>query len=142
MQIPVFSVYSPSGENEYLFTTLSDSHCNLILNDAKAGLKQKVTDNLVSPFLGLTFRSQDVQIFSFVSCTGWLLIVGFENGPFNGTEVRRFPLLFIISRRWRTRSLKESIALSSRLCLIPFTPNWTRASFSVSKFTVHFNRIQ
>ena len=87
MQIPVFSVYSPSGENEYLFTTLSDSQCNLILKDAKSGLKQKVTDNLVSPFLGLTFRSQDIQIFSFVSCTGWLLIVGFENGPFNGSEV-------------------------------------------------------
>ena len=96
MQIPLFSVYSPSGENEYLLTTLNDTVCNALLGEAKRGAAELIGANLVSPFQGLTFRSQEVQVFSYISCTGWLLLVGFENGPFNGTEVECSPFCSIL----------------------------------------------
>ena len=87
MQIPLFSVYSSSGENQYLLTTLSDSVCASVLSDARQGTSQRIGETIVSPFLGLTFRSQDIQVFSYISCTGWVLLAGFENGQFNGGEV-------------------------------------------------------
>ena len=87
MQIPLFSVYSPSGKNEYLLSLLSDDQTSKILSEAKDSAHQKISTGLVSPFVGLTFRSHDIQVFTFLSCTGWMLLVGFENGPFNGVEV-------------------------------------------------------
>lgn len=143
MQIPLFSVYNPTGENEYLLTTLDHVTCEKIQAEARLGTAQVIANPIVSPFLGLTFRSHDIQVFSYISCTGWLILVGFENGPFNGLEVSRTIITRVhFSFRWPSLFSSELTQLWSTLYRIHFIQDCKKASFSVNKSIAPYSHIQ
>ena len=87
MQIPLFSIQNPEGKTEYQMSLLDESSKRQAMEVSSAAAQEKVMNNPTSPFLGVVYRNQYIQVFGLFSCTGWTLLVGLENGPYNGDEV-------------------------------------------------------
>ena len=93
MQIPLCAFYAPDGSQQYLLSHLDVSERDTVLNHSFNAILDKLYGKPTSAYLGVVYRSSAIQIFAFFSCTGWTMVVGLENGPFDGDEVRFY--LFI-----------------------------------------------
>jgi hypothetical protein len=96
MQIPLFSIRDQNGRVEYELSLLSQTQTQETTSVALSAVNEKVAQKIPSPYLGLVHRNQYIQVFGFYSCTGWTLLVGFENGPYNGDEVCYSSFLVLI----------------------------------------------
>ena len=87
MAIPMFYVTNPKGVSEYFLTSLEDGQCESLAAIGLSTVSSRMTDRPQFPYLGLIHRSKSVQLYAFVSCTGWILLVGLEYGSFDADEV-------------------------------------------------------
>ena len=51
-------------------------------------IASRMNEKHLYPYYGLIHRSQGIQLYAFLSCTGWILLVGLEYGAFDADEVR------------------------------------------------------
>jgi hypothetical protein len=98
MRIPLFYILNQTGHVEYEMSLLDPGQLQETLNSSMNAIQVKVHEKNASPYLGLVYRNQYIQVFGFYSCTGWTMLVGFENGPYNGDEVCdiRFSSLILV----------------------------------------------
>ena len=89
MQIPFCSIFAPHGLREYITSTLTSHEAESLLTTCISAVTNKLLDVPQSPFLGLIHHSVNIQVFAFVSCTGWVIFLGLEQGPYDSNEVSR-----------------------------------------------------
>jgi hypothetical protein len=89
MQIPLCVVFAPDGSREYLQSSLSDGETDSLISSTMDTLRARTNSYPNSPFMGILHRHSSVQVFGFVSSSRWTIILGVENGPFEGNDVAR-----------------------------------------------------
>ncbi len=89
MQISLIAFFGPDGSREYVTSTLSNDEWESLITTGVSSIANKLLDQPGSPLLGLIHRSVNVQLYAFVSCTGWVLMIGLEPGPYDSDQVAR-----------------------------------------------------
>lgn len=89
MQIPFCSIFEPNGSKPYTRSLLSTQETDSLIATSIGAIANKILDKPQSPYLGLIHRSVNLQVFGFASCTGWVVIVGLEHGPYDSDDVAR-----------------------------------------------------
>jgi hypothetical protein len=89
MQISLVAFFAPDGARQFTSTQLSESESESLVITGVSAIANKMLDIPKSPFLGLVHRSVHIQLYAFCSCTGWVLILGLEPGPYDSDEIAR-----------------------------------------------------
>jgi hypothetical protein len=89
MQIPFYCVFSPNGAQEYMVSSLIAPESESLLVTGISAVTNKILDQPTSPYLGLVHRSASIQLYAYMSSTGWVLMLGLEQGPYDSDEVAR-----------------------------------------------------
>ena len=89
MQISFITIFGPDGSKQFQRSSLNNEEIESSLATAISSVTNKLLDVPSSSFLGLIHRSAGIQIYAFISCTGWLLLVGLEPGPYDSDEIAR-----------------------------------------------------
>jgi len=87
MRIPLCFIFGPDGRREFSFCAISESESESILTTAVSSVSNRLLDVPKSVYLGLIHRTVNIQLFGYISCTGWVMIIGLEHGLFDGNEV-------------------------------------------------------
>ena len=89
MQLSFIAFFGPTGSEQYRRSSLSAEEEDSALTAALSAVTNKLLDGPTSAFLGLIHRSAGIQLYAFISCTGWLLLIGLEPGPYDSDEIAR-----------------------------------------------------
>lgn len=89
MQISLIAFFAPDGTRQFISTHLSESESESLVITGVSAIANKMLDLPKSPFLGLIHRSAHIQLYAFCSCTGWVLMLGLEPGPYDSDEIAR-----------------------------------------------------
>ena len=89
MQISFTAFFGPDGSTQFLRSTLSPDEAESSLTTGISAVTNKLLDVPSTSFLGLIHRSVGIQLYAFISCTGWLLLIGLEPGPYDSDEIAR-----------------------------------------------------
>ena len=89
MQIPFYCVFAPDGTQHFKSSTLTPHETESLLTTGISAVTNKMLDQPTSPYLGLVHRSASIQLYAYLSSTGWLLMLGLEQGPYDSEEVAR-----------------------------------------------------
>ena len=87
MAIPMFHVTNPSGHSEFSVSCMDTTEFETLVAIGSSTVCSRMIDRPQFPYLGLIHRGKSLQLFAFVSCTGWVLLVGLEHGSFDADEV-------------------------------------------------------
>jgi hypothetical protein len=107
MQISFITVYGPEGSKEFCRSSLSIEQAESLVTTAISAVTNKLLDVPSSSFLGLLHRSAGIQLYAYVSSTGWLLLIGLESGPYDSDEIAR-------------SFFERAMSAISKTCLNPF----------------------
>jgi hypothetical protein len=89
MQIPFCSVQGLDDPKPYVLSNLSEEEQVYISTVASRFIRRRAESNLLTILIGLIHSTQSLQVFGFISCTGWVIIVAIEPGPYDSEEVSR-----------------------------------------------------
>lgn len=87
MPIPLFHVLCPKGETAYSVAGLSSQQMAALIPVCLSGIAARFSEKPSFPYLGLIYRSDSIQVYAFISCTGWTLLIGLDCGSFDADEV-------------------------------------------------------
>jgi hypothetical protein len=89
MQIPLLAFFGPDGSRQSIRSSLNNDETESILTTGISAVTNKLLDSPTSAFLGIVHRSMGIQLYAYISCTGWMLLLGLEPGPYDSDEVAR-----------------------------------------------------
>lgn len=89
MRIYLCAIFAPSGSRDFTFSEIPETEADSILETAVSSISNLLLDTPSSAHLGLIHRSVSIQLYGYVSCTGWIVILGLEHGPFDSADISR-----------------------------------------------------
>lgn len=89
MRIPLTAFFGPDGSRQSIASILGTDETESILTTGISAITNKLLDSPSSSFLGNIHQSMGIQMYAYISCTGWLILIGLEPGPYDTTEIAR-----------------------------------------------------
>ncbi len=89
MQIPLLAFFGPDGSRQSIKSSLHEEETESILTTGISAITNKLLDSPTAAFLGIVHRSMGIQLYAYISCTGWTILLGLEPGPYDSDEVAR-----------------------------------------------------